>query len=165
MTPSGYLQCASRFGSFIPSTSGAPLPLLFSNLPFRFPRRCTPRGVGSVATTGVVLSDFGSVAMIGLTGEFSNVWQGKDLGNGEGWKVGRAPSPHGFLNDMIPKGLERGSVNDRIPWELGGRGQEIPRPGSGQVGFRLGKKLANRRRPVSTLRDSEQVYTKQDSIK
>src|SRR3981189_1976686 len=131
MTPSAYLQCASRFGSFIPSTSGAPLPSYFPISHCGF-RAAAPQGGGSVATTGVILSDFGSVAMIGLTGEFSNVWQGKDLGNGQGWEgPGEGPLPAQFLNDMIPKGLEGGSVNDRIPWELGGRGREIPRPGSG----------------------------------
>jgi hypothetical protein len=31
---------------------------------------------------------FGSVAMVGLTGEFSDMWQGKDLGNRNVEEVG-----------------------------------------------------------------------------
>jgi hypothetical protein len=39
-----------------------------------------PRGGSDVwQTQGLETPVFGSVAMIGLTGEFSDVWQGKDL--------------------------------------------------------------------------------------
>ncbi len=34
-------------------------------------------------TQGLEARPFGSVAMIGLTGEFSEVWQGKELGDGK----------------------------------------------------------------------------------
>jgi len=40
-----------------------------------------PRGVSDVwQIQDLERYVFGSVAMIGLTGEFSDVWQGKDLG-------------------------------------------------------------------------------------
>ena len=43
-----------------------------------------PGGVSDVwQTQGLETLVFGSVAMIGLTGEFSDVWQGKDLGDRE----------------------------------------------------------------------------------
>jgi hypothetical protein len=40
--------------------------------------------------------------MIGLTGEFSNVWQGKDLGNGQGWE---GPLPARFFERYDSKGV------------------------------------------------------------
>jgi hypothetical protein len=40
----------------------------------------TPRGVSDVwQTLGLETPVFGSVAILGLTGEFSDVWQGKEL--------------------------------------------------------------------------------------
>jgi len=40
----------------------------------------TPRGGSDVwQTLGLDTAVFGSVAIVGLTGEFSDVWQGKDL--------------------------------------------------------------------------------------
>ena len=53
----------------------------------------TPWGaLGCVANTGVINAGFGSVAMTGLTGEFLDVWQGKELenrGQGIGSRLGR----------------------------------------------------------------------------
>jgi hypothetical protein len=43
-------------------------------------RKSPPGDLGSVARKELAGGLFGSVAMIGLTGEFSDVWQGKDLG-------------------------------------------------------------------------------------
>ena len=44
-----------------------------------------PRGVSQVwQTQGLETCIFGSVAMIGLTGEFSEVWQAKELAEEEG---------------------------------------------------------------------------------
>jgi len=44
----------------------------------------SPRGVSEVwQTQGLEIGVFGSVAVAGLMGEFSDVWQGKDLGDGE----------------------------------------------------------------------------------
>ncbi len=44
----------------------------------------TPRGGSDVwQTRDLETPVFGSVAMIGLTGEFSDVWQGKELGDRE----------------------------------------------------------------------------------
>ncbi len=42
---------------------------------------CTPRGVSEVwQTRGLGTRVFGSVAIVGLTGRFSEVWQGRELG-------------------------------------------------------------------------------------
>jgi len=47
-------------------------------------RQGSPRGVSDVwQAKDLRRSDFGSVAMIGLTDEFSDVWQRKDLGDRE----------------------------------------------------------------------------------
>ena len=68
-------------------------------------------------TQGLETLVFGSVAMIGLTGEFSDVWQGKDLGDRE--RRGH-PLPALFLKRYDSKRVRGwGSVNDMIPWELG----------------------------------------------
>lgn len=43
----------------------------------------SPPGVSYVwQAQGLETRAFGSVAMVGLTGEFSDVWQGKKLGDG-----------------------------------------------------------------------------------
>ena len=50
-----------------------------------------PRGVLEVwQTLGLETPVFGSVALLGLTGEFSDVWQGKELGD-RGRRAGVKP--------------------------------------------------------------------------
>src|SRR5260370_17232107 len=55
-----------------------------AHLKIRTPERPkTPGGVSYVwQTQGLETRIFGSVAMVGLTGEFPDVWQGKKLGDG-----------------------------------------------------------------------------------
>ena len=49
----------------------------------------SPRGVSEVwQTQGLEIGVFGSVAVAGLMGEFSDVWQGKELRGWRGTRVG-----------------------------------------------------------------------------
>jgi len=60
---------------------------------------------------------FGSVAMAGLTGVFSDLWQGKELGDRER-REDRLPAL--FLKRCDSKRVRGwGSANDMIPLELG----------------------------------------------
>jgi hypothetical protein len=65
-------------------------------------------------TKGLKEGDFGSVARKELTGEFSNVWQGKDLGNSDIDSKGFAALLLGASSEVqIPKELTQSPIGSK----------------------------------------------------
>ncbi len=71
-----------------------------------------PRGVSQVwQGQGLETRVFGSVAMLGLTGEFPDVWQGKDLGL-RGEEIGiRHETESGDRRSNVATSMRKDSTN------------------------------------------------------